>query len=164
MSLPYHLIPTRKHVASSPQPLSTPSPLSTPFPTSPLPAPSPLVFAAGLLDRAKAADISSLVPAGPKDPTPDAQRLEAERLALAQDSALRKAILSEVGLFMASPVMLLETRAHMLACMCACVCVCVCVCVSVCVCVFACCAVSTLNPLVAAVHVLLDICVLLVWF
>jgi len=52
------------------------------------------------MDRAKAADISGLVPAGPKDPTPDAQRLEAERLALAQDSALRKAILSEVGLVM----------------------------------------------------------------
>jgi hypothetical protein len=97
MSLPHHLIPTRKHVASSPQPLSTPSPLSIPFLTAPLPAPSPVVFAAGLLDRAKAADISGLVPAGPKDPTPDAQRLEAERLALAQDSALRKAILSEAN-------------------------------------------------------------------
>jgi hypothetical protein len=159
MSLPHHLIPTRKHVASSPQPLSTPSPLSIPFLTAPLPAPSPVVFAAGLLDRAKAADISGLVPAGPKDPTPDAQRLEAERLALAQDSALRKAILSEVGLFMASPIMLLETRAHILACMCTCVCM-LCVCGRECVCT--CCAVSTLHPLFAAVRVLLDICVLLV--
>lgn len=53
--------------------------------------------AAGLLDEAKAADLLRLIPAGPKDPTPDAQRLEAERLVLAQDSALHKALLSEAN-------------------------------------------------------------------
>lgn len=53
--------------------------------------------AAGLLDASKAAQLRGLIPAGPKDPTPDANRLEAERLVLAQDSALHKAVLSEAN-------------------------------------------------------------------
>ena len=51
---------------------------------------------AGLLDSALASQLSGLIPAGPKDPTPDAAVLETHRLALAGDDALHRAILAEV--------------------------------------------------------------------
>ena len=65
-----------------------------------VPTPTPILVTAGLLDASKAAQLRGLIPAGPKDPTPDANRLEAERLVLAQDSALHKAVLSEVFFFL----------------------------------------------------------------
>ena len=51
---------------------------------------------AGLLDGALASKLKALIPAGPKDPTLDAAALETQRLALAGDDALHKAILAEV--------------------------------------------------------------------
>ena len=68
-----------------------------------VPTPTPILVTAGLLDASKAAQLRGLIPAGPKDPTPDANRLEAERLVLAQDSALHKAVLSEVFFFFFFP-------------------------------------------------------------
>eukprot|EP00277_Geminigera_cryophila_P001817 CAMPEP_0179424750 /NCGR_PEP_ID=MMETSP0799-20121207/11774_1 /TAXON_ID=46947 /ORGANISM="Geminigera cryophila, Strain CCMP2564" /LENGTH=732 /DNA_ID=CAMNT_0021199261 /DNA_START=224 /DNA_END=2422 /DNA_ORIENTATION=- len=53
--------------------------------------------AAGLLDREKVAQLARLIPAGPKDPTPDSAQLEKERLALASSSALHQAILTEAN-------------------------------------------------------------------
>lgn len=53
--------------------------------------------AAGLLDGATASSLSALIPAGPKDPTPDAEKLEIQRKALAADESLHKAVLLQAN-------------------------------------------------------------------
>jgi len=61
--------------------------------------------AAGLLDREKVAQLAPLIPAGPKDPTPDTDQLEKERLALSSHTALHQAILTEANeLLKSNPV------------------------------------------------------------
>jgi len=61
--------------------------------------------AAGLLDREKVAQLAPLIPAGPKDPTPDTDQLEKERLALSSHTALYQAILTEANeLLKSNPV------------------------------------------------------------